>query len=1042
MKNSLIKGLFWLFIAFLAFGCDKSNEDSKAERQALARDDPNKSDRVLIGIAWAKYENDFLKGIELAVNEVNERGGILGKELEYVVNGDEAKKYIGGMMIRQRQKVAIDIARSFAANPEIVAVIGHRYSSHAIPASVVYQYTGILFVAPTSTNVSLTSHNFNYTFRMFPNNENMGRQLAAYAFQMGYKKIIMLHDRQDYNIELSDTFLYTAAENYGIKVVLRRSFFESRRDFTVIMTEINQLKPDKNVPVDSSDLPPKTFDAFFVATGASTTAQIYNEARNMSLYQPFMGADGINSEVFWNVVRPWEIDNTKFPQKSVAVTVFNRYDDKEIVQNYQKKFIEAYGEESHHWAAIAYDAIQIISQSMIKAQSTVPAKVAEALRYMSYCRGLTGVLKYYPNGDVFTDFPVLFKYFKDGKFQYSKLKKETMEQLLDKLEEDGKYIPADIPENVDACGDIDIDKDGIPNNLDACPNNTQEELKLGIVKSGGKRGCPKDTDNDTVPDYNEAEECMENTEEEISKGVGDKGCPKDSDEDKVPDYLDECPKNLMDSKNVDSKGCALDEDKDSVPDDMDVCPEDSEEDAVAGVYMEGLRRGCPADDDEDGIPNYKDQCPENLMGFKTVDEHGCVPDEDKDLIPDEIDICPEDEIESITLSGVNQEGERRGCLKDDDEDGIPNHEDNCSKNLMGLKRVNEIGCVPDMDKDLIPDEVDQCAEDSEEAIAKGVYQEGEQIGCPVDIDKDEVLDYQDACPGDVSVTEAEKAKIGEDGCPIDKDEDGILNAQDQCPDNTPAELEKGVYQTGDKQGCPIDTDQDGIADYKDTCPSPKPVTFKVDATGCPIDSDADSITDDLDICPQDTAKALSKGIYQTGEKTGCPIDTDQDNVPDYRDACEATNTLFVIEENGCAVIESVKIIRYGNDSFVYDSSKLTLEGRTYLQDFISNLDQTLLVSLEIVGHTDDIGPEEFNLDLSEQRANNIKQVITNLGIPSEKTLAWGNGETHPIATNDTEKGRIMNRRFELIIRSYQRKEAEKEVETELQQSTESISITE
>ena len=1038
MRNSLIKGLFLCILASLILGCSsKSYDISKQERSDIAKakdeipqSEVQKSDKVWIGIAWAKTENDFYKGIELAIEEVNARGGILGRDLDYIANGGEAKTYLKGLNIRQRQKLAINIARSFASDPYIVAVIGHRYSSHAIPASVVYQYNGILFIAPTSTNVSLTSHNFSYTFRMFPNNENMGRQLAAYAYQMGFKKIVMLHDRQDYSIELADTFLYTAAETYNIDVILRRSFFGTREDFTSIMTEINQLKPKlkpgESAPVDSDGKPLPVFDAFFVSTGAATTGLIYHEARNMSMFQPFIGGDAINSDDFWNVVRPWEIDDAKFPKKSVAVTLFNRYEQRETVQNFQEKFKERYGEEAHHWAAIGYDAIQILSQAMIKARSTMPEKVAESLRYMPYCEGLTGTFKYYTDGDIFMDLPLLFKSVQGKIFHYASLKKEVMQQLLDKLKADGKYIPADIPDKLGICGDVDIDKDSIPNDLDACPNNTPEELALGIVENGVKRGCPKDTDNDSIPDYKEAEDCMENTKEEISKGVDDKGCPLDTDEDKVADYIDECPKNLMDSKNVDDKGCAIDTDKDGVPDDMDVCKEDTEEDVFPGVYIDGERLGCPKDDDEDNVPNYKDQCPENLMGLKTVDEKGCVPDADGDLIPDEMDVCPEDDAEGVALSGVYEEGERRGCLKDDDGDGIPNHQDNCPNNLMGLKHVDDIGCVPDTDKDLIPDELDQCAEDSEEAISKGVYRKGEQMGCPVDIDKDGVLDYQDACPGDTPLSEEEKAKIGDDGCHVDKDNDGVLNVEDQCPDNTADEIAKGVDQTGDTKGCPIDTDKDGVADYQDTCP--ESMTTKVDAKGCPIDTDKDGFTDDIDNCPNDTPLTLSKGIYQTEGKLGCPIDTDQDGVPDYQDRCEETNTAFVIKEDGCELINSIKIVRYGNDSFVYDSSNLTQIGKDYLQDFIEQLDQETLVSIEIVGHTDNIGPSDFNLSLSQQRATSVEQFIADLGIPIDKILAWGNGEEHPVAPNDTEEGRTMNRRFELIVRHYQRKEVQQPVE--------------
>jgi len=112
--------------------------------------------------------------------------------------------------------------------------------------------------------------------------------------------------------------------------------------------------------------------------------------------------------------------------------------------------------------------------------------------------------------------------------------------------------------------DMDTDGDGVPDNLDQCPN-TPTGVKVDF------KGCPLDTDGDGVPDYKD--KCPE-----TPKGVkvDAQGCPLDSDGDGVYDYMDECPDTPKNTK-VDRKGCPIktdmDSDGDGVLDSMDKCPD-------------------------------------------------------------------------------------------------------------------------------------------------------------------------------------------------------------------------------------------------------------------------------------------------------------------------------------------------------------------------------------------------------------------------------------------------------------------------------------
>ena len=221
--------------------------------------------------------------------------------------------------------------------------------------------------------------------------------------------------------------------------------------------------------------------------------------------------------------------------------------------------------------------------------------------------------------------------------------------------------------------DKDIDKDGIQNKFDKCP-----ELP------GPKEtdGCP-DSDGDGVTD--DVDQCPK------VPGLPEYNGCNDRDGDGVADYEDSCP----DIKGpVEFNGCP-DRDGDGISDLEDSCPD------KAGLAE---FKGCP-DTDGDGIPDNVDNCPD-VAGLPEFD--GCG-DRDGDGIPDREDQCPD-------IAGL---AEFNGCA-DRDGDGISDLKDSCPDEA-GLEAFN--GC-PDRDGDGIPDKFDNCPEKA------GVKELG---GCPEEV---------------------------------------------------------------------------------------------------------------------------------------------------------------------------------------------------------------------------------------------------------------------------------------------------------------------
>ncbi len=238
--------------------------------------------------------------------------------------------------------------------------------------------------------------------------------------------------------------------------------------------------------------------------------------------------------------------------------------------------------------------------------------------------------------------------------------------------------------------------------------------------------------------------------------------------------------------------------------------------------------------------------------------------------------------------------------------------------------------------------------------------------------------------------------------PLDTDGDGIIDSLDKCP------TVKGLAKY---DGCPIpDTDKDGINDEEDKCPT---VPGLARYQGCPIpDTDKDGINDEEDKCP--TVPGLAR--YQ-----GCPIpDTDGDGVNDEEDKCV---TIPGPKENfGCPIIpEEVKKrvnTAAKNILFVTGSAKLQKSSFKGLDDVVKIMSENAGMSLAIDGHTDNVGKDDYNQTLSDNRANSVKAYLVSKGIDESRITATGHGETMPIADNKTAKGRQQNRRSELTLSYY------------------------
>ena len=253
----------------------------------------------------------------------------------------------------------------------------------------------------------------------------------------------------------------------------------------------------------------------------------------------------------------------------------------------------------------------------------------------------------------------------------------------------------------------------------------------------------------------------------------------------------------------------------------------------------------------------------------------------------------------------------------------------------------------------------------------------------------------------------------------DRDGDGIPDVIDICPDDP--EDRDGF---DDDDGCPdYDNDEDGIRDVLDACPNePEDFDNFQDEDGCPDpDNDGDGIWDRRDRCPG-TDKTVRDNIdtkedYDGFEDTdGCPdLDNDGDGIPDVADACPNVPENFngYEDNDGCPDSNFQRRIVLNNIYFKFNSAELDPNSELILNYIAEALIAEDSVRVEISGHTDNIGSDSYNLNLSQRRAESVRRYLISQGISEFRIIATGKGESEPVASNATETGRSRNRRIEI-----------------------------
>lgn len=293
--------------------------------------------------AVAVYGVECRNGINLAIDEINAAGGINGQQIVLISEDDEG-----------------DAAKSVNAYKKLTTedgarlIIGSLTSGCTIAITTLAQANGVVQLAPAATAVAVTDAG-NYIYRACYTDPFQGRVGGKFAAEnMKAKTAAILYDiGNDYSVGLTENFVAAFNENGGT-VVAQESYSTGDKDFNAQLTKIKKSNPD----------------VVYLPDYYGTVALIAKQLRAQGIDVPIIGADG------------WDGLTSNAGDEVLNGYYSNHYaadSDSAKVQSFVKAFKAKYSKEPNAFAALGYDCVYLLKDAIIKAGSTEPAKVREAL---------------------------------------------------------------------------------------------------------------------------------------------------------------------------------------------------------------------------------------------------------------------------------------------------------------------------------------------------------------------------------------------------------------------------------------------------------------------------------------------------------------------------------------------------------------------------------------------------------------------------------------------------------------------------------------
>lgn len=328
---------------------------------------------------YATFGEQMKNGAEMAVIDINAAGGVLGKQLELVIEDDACDP-----------KQAVAVANK-AASDGVVFMAGHFCSGSSIPASKVYEEEDILQISPASTNPKLTEEGGDNVFRTCGRDDQQGQVAGKYiADKFKGEKIAILHDKTAYGKGLADE-TKKQLNSLGITEAMYEAYTAGEKDYTALISKLKSAG----------------IGVVYVGGYHTEAGLMIRQAHEQGYKPQLISGDALVTDEYWKItgdtgegtLMTFSPDPRKNP---VAAPVVERFRAKDI--------------EPEGYNLYTYGAIQAWAQAAEKAGTTDTAAVADALRSNQF-ETVLGEIGFDEKGDV-TAPGYVFYVWKDGTYDY------------------------------------------------------------------------------------------------------------------------------------------------------------------------------------------------------------------------------------------------------------------------------------------------------------------------------------------------------------------------------------------------------------------------------------------------------------------------------------------------------------------------------------------------------------------------------------------------------------------------------------------------
>lgn len=336
------------------------------------------------GIAHLGKDNE--NGARLAIEDLNAKGiKINGRAIRFeLLAEDDAADPKQGTAAAQK-----------LVDSKVNGVIGHLNSGTTIPASKIYNDAGIPQISPSATNPRYTRQGYNTAFRVVADDVHLGGTLGRYAVNtLKGQAIAVIDDRTAYGQGVADEF-EKAARAVGGKVVGREFTTDKSTDFMAILTSIKAKNPDI---------------VFFGGMDA-VAGPMLRQMKSLGINAKFMGGDGICSGELAKLAGDALADNQVYCAEAGGV----EGDQKAGLDAFKGRFKQRFNADVQIYAPYVYDAVMVMADAMVRANSTRPSAYLAELAKTNY-KGVTGTIAFDNKGDIRNGALTLYTY-RGGKQQ-------------------------------------------------------------------------------------------------------------------------------------------------------------------------------------------------------------------------------------------------------------------------------------------------------------------------------------------------------------------------------------------------------------------------------------------------------------------------------------------------------------------------------------------------------------------------------------------------------------------------------------------------